>query len=302
MNSAARRTSLCIGAACAVLGVSGWLALRARSASESALPPAAERSPARDATLAGSAPAEGGERASVDVAAASGEEASAPEAQTEQAPAAVDPEAELVHARDELRTALEASLLDSLDPSAILDAAFSLGSLEVDPRPFSEPDPSGCMVYTLMGAPEGTRAELWVGRSSKPDVAQVLSLRFELDPQEPPYFLDGCARAKAIAQVQMQIGKDGSPLNLTILTDLPPSGRNRGLDVPLETGSISQGVLCFVDAKDPANWRARTHGLDEGKPGSWENTTLLLASNLPTPERLDAFSDLLQRQYETIRH
>jgi hypothetical protein len=61
-------------------------------------------------------------------------------------------------------------------------------------------------------------------------------------------------------------------------------------------------VLCFLDAKDPANWRARTHGLDEGKPGSWENTTLLLASNWPTPERLDAFSDLLQRQYDTIRH
>ena len=301
MNAAGRRSSLWIGAACAVLGVSGWLAWRARSVSEAAPPLAVEPSPAHDAAHAAPTPVEGGERASVELAVAA-EDAASSEVQTASAPLAKDPSAELVHASTQLRSALEASLLDSLDPTAILDAAFSLGSLEVDPRPFSEPDPSGCMVYTLMGAPEGTRVELWVGRSSKPDVAQVLSLRFELDPQEPPYFLDGCARAKAIAQVQMQIGKDGRPLNLTILTDLPPSGRNRSLDVPLETGSISQGVLCFLDAKDPANWRARTHGLDQGKPGSWENTTLLLASSMPTPERLDAFSDLLQRQYATIRH
>lgn len=300
MSASVRKSIPWAGMGLAVLALAGAWLWREGALSDTpshgalAASPPASQPPLLAAQLDGSDTAERGE---VTVSAESHQEDS-PGASTEPS----DGAARLTRARDELRTALEASLYDSLDPGAILDAALSLGSLEVDPRPFSEPDPSGCTVYPLRGVPDGVRAELWVGRSSKPGVAKVLSLRFELDPTEMPYLFLGCARTKAIAQVQMQIGSDGAPLNLTILTDLPPSSRNRQLDVPLEQGSISQGVLCYVDASDPSDWRARTHGLEDGKPGSWENTSLLLAGRWPCPDKLDAFSDLLQSQYETIHH
>jgi hypothetical protein len=213
-----------------------------------------------------------------------------------------DPAAALERAREEMRTALEASLHGTLDPEAILDAALALGHLEVDTRAFSEPDPSGCTVYPLIGAPAGTRAELWVGRSSKPEVQRVLSLRIELDAGSSPYLLEGCSRSKAVAQLQMQLDHAGRPLNLSILTDFPPSRRNRDLGIPLEQGEIAQGVLCSFDADDPSSWRARRHGLEEGLPGSWEEPALLLAGRWPAPEKLDAFGGLLQRQFETVRH
>jgi hypothetical protein len=213
-----------------------------------------------------------------------------------------DPAVALVQAREELRAALEASLCDSLDPVAILDAALALGRLEVDPRAFSEPDPSGCTVYPLLGAPEGTRAELWVGRSSKPQVQRVLSLRLELDAQASPYMLEGCSRSKAIAQLQMQLDHAGRPLNLSILTDFPPSRQNRDLGIPLEQGEIPQGVLWCLDTDEPDRWRARKHGLDQGLPGSWEEPALLLAGRWPSPDKLAAFGSLLQRQFESVRH
>jgi hypothetical protein len=300
MSTWARKPAPWIAATLGILAMSG-LVFWQRSSDRSAIgaPPAAAPSPARDPQIAEAIDAKAGQREPVAVDASAAQEAPV---DLEPAASSADPVAMLARARDALRSELEASVFDSLDPNAILDAAFSLGSLEVDPRPYSEPDPSGCTVYSLMGAPDGMRAELWVGRSSKPEVAQVLSLRFELDPDAAPYMLDGCARAKAIAQVQMQIAQDGTPLNLSILTDLPPSARNREHGVSLEVGSISQGVLCFLDAREPDNWSARTHGLEDGKPGSWENSTLALAGQWPAPDKLVAFSDLLQRQYATIHH
>jgi hypothetical protein len=299
MSASATKSILWAGTSCAVLALAGLWAWRAAAQDDAASRADLASPSSSGAPLAAALSDRAGNGERDEVALDVG-----PQDQPDATPAAdADASAErLVRASAELRTALEASLYDSLDPGAILDAALSLGSLEVDPRPFSEPDPSGCTVYPLVGTPEGTKAELWVGRSSKPGVAKVLSLRFELDPSEMPYLFMGCARTKAIAQVQMQIGSDGAPLNLTILTDLPPSSRNRDLDVPLDVGSISQGVLCYVDARDPSDWRARTHGLEDGKPGSWENTTLLLAGRWPCPDKLDAFSHLLQSQYETIRH
>jgi hypothetical protein len=213
----------------------------------------------------------------------------------------VDPAAALAQASQELRTALEASLSSSLDPEAILDAALALGELEIDQRAYSEPDPSGCTVYPLLGTPEGTRAELWIGRSSKPEVARVLSLRVELDPSIPPYFFEGCSRSMAVAQVQMQIDHEGRPLNLTILTDLPPSSTNRDLGVALDQGTIPQGVLCCFDGEDPDRWTARAHGLSDGRPGSWEQPSLLVAGRWPAPDKVEAFRGLLQSKYETIR-
>lgn len=213
-----------------------------------------------------------------------------------------DPAAALAQAREQMRIALETSLSGTLDPEAILDAALALGRLEVDTRAYSEPDPSGCTVYPLLGAPAGTRAELWVGRSSKPDVDRVLSMRIELDALDSPYLLEGCSRAKAIAQLQVQLDSQGQPLNLSILTDFPPSRLNRDLGIPLEQGEIAQGVLWTFDADDPDDWRARTHGLAEGLPGSWEEPSLLLAGRWPAPEKVEAFGSLLRRQFETVRH
>ena len=41
-----------------------------------------------------------------------------------------------------------------------------------------------------------------------------------------------------------------------------------------DQGTIKQGVLYCVDADDPGHWRARTHGLEEGIPGSWAEDSL----------------------------
>lgn len=201
-----------------------------------------------------------------------------------------------------LKSSIEASLFGVLDPTEIIDAALLLGRLDVDERPRSQADVSGCLVYPLLEPPEGVQASLLVGHSRKAGVAEVLSLRIEIAPRELPYLLEGCARTGAGAQIQMQLDAHGQPLNLSILTDLPPSSRNLDLGLPLGSGRITNGVLYHVDADQPADWGVRVHGLNDGSPASWEGESLVVAGHGLLSQKLQAFSDMLADKYASVKH
>lgn len=85
---------------------------------------------------------------------------------------------ELTPLLERLRSAIEASVYERLDPGAVLEVGELLVDLEAGERAIPEPDPSGELRFPILGTPEGLSAELRVARAQ--NYANVLVLKTSL--------------------------------------------------------------------------------------------------------------------------
>jgi len=208
---------------------------------------------------------------------------------------------ELEAALEDLRTALERSVLERLDPGAILDAALLLMDSEVDQRAVPELAVDGRLRFLLMETPDGVQAEVLVAKSNF--YANVLALGIELDvPAGGPYMVDARVRERPRVTLTAWTDASGKLLHFGILTGLPPdSAANRALGLPVLEGKLTKGVLYHLSLEDPSDWGLKAYGYQNQQPFTEPITPLLDGGPWPRMDDIERFNRNLLDMYARIK-
>jgi len=186
-------------------------------------------------------------------------------ADVQEEPEAAD-DHETARVLEDLRSAMERSIGEVMNPSALLDAALMLAESDASDRAVPEPNPSGWMSFPLIDVPEGVEAHLLVAPpTSNPRFARVLALEMALTDLEEPYYVAGTPRVRPTASVTVWLGHDGEPLHAGFQSDLDidtHEARKRGM---LEGLTFTQNAYYAIDMNDPAKESFKTGGTENGQ-------------------------------------
>ncbi len=201
---------------------------------------------------------------------------------------------------ENLETAIEASVYQSLDPEPILAAAELLFDLDVDKRAIPEPDPTGDMRFPLLNPPEGVSAELRLVYSESH--ANVLALQMRVDAPPEPFYLEGVLRAELSSRLQIWADDEGQVLDFVIQTTVQPHYResmNQG--IPYRSGTIIEGIYLHTRMGEVPESSMKAIGMQDGVYTTWEIPLALEASPWPPVDRIKLFSDKLMALRNKVR-
>lgn len=207
---------------------------------------------------------------------------------------------ELTPLLERLRSAIEASVYERLDPGAVLEVGELLVDLEAGERAIPEPDPSGELRFPILGTPEGLSAELRVARAQ--NYANVLVLKTSLTPPPEPYYLEGVLRAELSCRIQIWTDMNGELSDFSILTTVQPHYReSQRQGLPFETGTIIEGVLYHLKIGNPTEAQMTAIGLRDGVASNWPIPVVIDQMGWPELGRIERFSGKPLKMYDRIR-
>ncbi len=212
---------------------------------------------------------------------------------------------EMEVARQGLRNTMEGTLMGSIDPGAVLDAALLvLSSSEISKQPIPEADPTGAIRYPLLGTPDGFKAELWVQRTNNQEFGNpVLSLRLECAPPTEPYVVAGAARRGSnVTITAFMDSSTGQVRHFNILTDFELSSDNRNLGIPIDQARIPFGLLYNLDMRNPLSSTARAFGVNNGNHESREVPLTLVGGPWPREDGISQFGTSMFGMYHKLTH
>jgi RNA polymerase sigma-70 factor (ECF subfamily) len=215
--------------------------------------------------------------------------------QTSDSHSAVD----LAKVRDDLRAAVEETLVAQINPGRFLDAALVLIELDIDQHAAVKPGFSGTLKIPLLNPPDGMTVELWLSASKSTQYeSRVPSLRVTLAPPNDHYSVAGIHRGKADIQISLWTDRSGAVHDFTVVTECQPAPDN-WVSMPVaQSGRIVTGAIYHFDVEHPVDAGADEAGIEAGLPYDSEGSVsvhgVLIGERVLDLERLNAGIKLLR--------
>ncbi len=200
-----------------------------------------------------------------------------------------------------LRMDLHESLLGRLNPDALLAFAQGIADGECEPKILGDPGLGGGVRVALQGVHEGLAAFLEVNHSSDPEIAKVLTLEIQCDPEESAPFVEGSFRAAPLMSVKVWSDHDGNAKDIVIFTDIPPAYadcKQAGLDINQSTFDL--GLVYRIPQSQSAPPTVRQNYFEYGLPKNREISALVQGPATPSRERMERFNRQLLKLHERV--
>lgn len=196
-----------------------------------------------------------------------------------------------------LRSAVEMSLFDQMDPGAILETALKLCEYQVDDRAIPDPDPSGRLRFPLLHLPEGMRAEFVVAKPKNPLLPQFYGIDVEMDRPFEPYYLEGAARKAPKVQIGVWSDPDGSTSHFALTCSVEPSRSDSlAAGLPFGQGRTTWNLHYSLNVADPTDSKMTATRLVDGMLMDEEVPVTLQGSAWPRTDDIG----MLGRKLATI--
>lgn len=199
-----------------------------------------------------------------------------------------------------LRGAIEETVYERLDPSAVLDAALHVVELEPDSEAVPFPDGFGDLRFAVSGMPDGLSADFVVGRVSNPKIGSVLSLEIRAKEPFSPYLIEGAVRAEPTVTIKVWTDPEGNPTALGIHSSLRPTSETLALGMPIEGANITQGIGYTLNLTDMSDSMS-AYGVKGGEFATWQVPVTLGGSAWPRGDDIERLSKRLMKNYSDIQ-
>ena len=204
--------------------------------------------------------------------------------------------------RQRLSASIEATLFGVVDASEILDSVLDLTNSPIDLEAVPDANASGTLRYPLKTlAPGVARAEFFVKGKGMSKYKRAVSLHITLAPSFEPYVLEGALRSGPEVEIMVGMDDEGNAREINLLTAVPVSPESIGLGVRLEDLKLVNGVSYSIPFEDPSNWKTSIHGIDHGRPSTWDSPVSIVGAPWPNLSRIQELTNRLNVLYDSVQ-